>query len=228
MGNATRLSIPEASRRLGIPQATLRSRIVAGSMRHYSIDGYHVLVDPEDIAAWAAAWASRDRWGENARRVVALHGQGSTDRNTAAILDISFQRVSQLRRRAGLTSVYLGNRGGCCRRCGVRFRPDRRGQRTCPEHRRKAVEALSYICQACAAPFTRPASSIRQRSPGHYCSRACRDQAKRGRRRTDAIDKLCSECGREYRGLASAKQSVCPPCRPHAAYKVRVLRSQQG
>ena len=224
----TRLSIPDASRLLGIPEATLRSRIAAGTLRSYRIDGYHVLVDLEDIAAWASGWASQDRRGENARRVVALHSQGYTDRNISATLAITVQRVSQLRLRAGLTAIYTDTRGAHCRTCGVRFDPDRRGQSKCPAHRRQAAAVLSCRCQACDAAFTRPASSIRRDSPGRYCSRACRDQAKRGKRRTDSIDKVCSECGRKYQGLASSTQTMCHSCRLHAAYTARVLRSQQG
>lgn len=110
MDSTTRLTIPEASRLLGIPLGTLRNRVARGGMPHYSIDGYHVLVDLADIVAWEPVWASGSRRGENARRVVALVVQGYSDRSIAATLAISFQRVSQLRRRAGLTPAQEGSR----------------------------------------------------------------------------------------------------------------------
>ena len=228
MDSTTRLTIPEASRLLGIPLGTLRNRVARGGMPHYSIDGYHVLVDLADIVAWEPVWASGSRRGENARRVVALVVQGYSDRSIAATLAISFQRVSQLRRRAGLTPAHRKAHGTLCLKCGARFVPERRGQNRCPEHRRKSTGILTFTCLECAAPFQRRESTIRPTSPGRYCSRACRNQGRRGQSRTDSVTKSCTRCGRDYQGLLSAKQSVCRTCRPKGASGAKALRKQQG
>jgi len=213
MGDTTRLTIPEASRLLGIPQGTLRNRIARGGMRHYSIDGYHVLVDPADVVAWRPVWVSGARQGYNAHRVVALRREGYADRHIAATLGISHQRVAKLRQRAGLPPAYREVLGTRCLQCGARFAPERRGQNRCPEHRRKATEVLAFACQVCGAAFERRESSIKESSPGRYCSRACRDQSRRGQGRSDTIGKICTECGSEYMGMASAQRSVCRTCR---------------
>jgi len=224
--NENLLSLPEASRLLGIPETTLRGRIDRGTMPSYSADGYHVMVDPADIDAWRPAWVSGIGRGHNAHQVVALHGEGYTDRHISATLGISRQRVSKLRQRAGLIPISTLVSVRLCRQCGARFAPDRRGQNRCPEHRRKAAEILAFTCQECGASFQRRESTIRATSPGRYCSRTCRDQAKQGQGRVDSIPKICTECGAEYMGLASAKQSACRPCRPHVAYKAKMLRKQ--
>ena len=162
------------------------------------------------------------KWGANAQRVVDLVSQGYTDTHIASTIGLSRQRVGQIRKRAGLPRITIGT---VCRECGVRF-IDRRGHNRCVEHRRKPAEMLDFICRACSTPFQRRESTIRAVSPGHYCSRACRDQGKRGRVRTDAIPKICTECLTEYTGLSSARQSVCTACRSRVAY--RAFRKRQG
>ena len=224
--DTTRLSIPEVSRRLGIPQNTLWGRIVRGGIPRYSVDGYHVLVDLADIIGWVDTRGSTQprKWGANAQRVLALRNEGHTDIRIAATLGISRQRVAQIRKRAGVARITLGT---ACKDCGVRFPPERRGQNRCVDHRRKNAEVLDIKCQQCGTPFRRRESTIRPTSPGHYCSRACRDQGKRGQSRPDSIPKICTECGSEYTGLASAERSVCLPCRPKEWYN-RTTPLRQG
>jgi len=188
--NTTLLTITQASRLCGISIQTLWSRIGRGLQSYRADDGYHRLVSLADIAAWKDRRAERSgqrQRGDNALRVVALYGLGYPDRQIATTLGISFQRVSKLRQRAGLTRLPRAPHQATCRRCGERFSATKRGQNICVEHRRKTAEMLSFSCRECGAPFERRASTIRPNSPGNYCSRACRDQAKRGRGRVTSV-----------------------------------------
>jgi excisionase family DNA binding protein len=211
--DTTRLSVPEASRRLGISQQAIWGRIARGDIPRYSADGYHVRVDLEDVTAWADR--RRDKQlhnrGTNAERVVALRNEGYRDTHIASALGLSRQRIWQIRQRAGVARITLGSP---CRKCGVRFTPDRHGQSRCVDHRRKPAEIIDIKCQECGTSFRRRESTIRATSPGHYCSHACRDHAKQGKSRSDSIPKICTKCHSEYRGLASARQSLCLLCRP--------------
>ena len=211
--DTTRQSIPEASRRLGISQSAIWGRITRGDIPRYSVDGYHVAVDLSDITAWVDRRRDKQphKWGANAQMVVALRNEGYTDALIASTLGISRQRVAQIRQRAGVARITLGS---ACRECGARFTPDRRGQKKCVDHRRKPAEIIDIKCRECGAPFRRRESTIRATSPGHYCSRACRDQGKRGQARVDSISKTCTKCHSVYSGLASARQSLCLLCRP--------------
>ena len=217
MSTPNRVSLSEASRLLGIPEGALRSRIDRGVIPSYSTDGLHVLVDLADIATWGPIWASG--LGHNAHRVAIMHREGHADRHIAATLGISHQRVAKIRQRAGLPPISKQAQGNRCLTCGARFAVERRGQNRCPEHRRSAAAVRALTCRECGAPFQRRESTIKATSPGNYCSRACRDQAKRGQSRVDSITKLCSGCGREYIGLPSAKRSVCRLCGGRAAHR---------
>ena len=231
MDTTARLSITEASRLCGISVQTLWSRIGRGLKSYRADDGYHRLVSLADITAWKdrrAEKSGRRQRGDNALRVVALYGLGYPDRQIATVLGISFQRVSKLRQRAGLTRLPRVAHGTTCRKCGTQFFATKRGQNICVEHRRKAAEILAFRCQECGAPFQRRASTIRPTSPGNYCSRACRDQAKRGRGHVNSVLKCCTECGRDYMGLPSARWTVCQPCRPMAWYRRTKSLQHQG
>ena len=214
------LTIAEASRLTGIPGHTLRNRAERGSLPHYKADGYHVMVNLSDINAWKDRREDRQKgphnWGANAHRVLALHDKGYTDMNIASAINISRQRVSQIRQRSGLSKI---SQGITCRRCGVKFFPERPKQFKCVDHRYKAAERIVLICQECGTSFNRRESTVRPSSPGHYCSRACRNQSRRGQGRADSVPKICTECGQTYRGLASTKKSVCRLCRPKEWYR---------
>jgi len=232
IGDTTRLTIAQASRRFGVPADTIRSRIERGVLPSYTAeDGYHVLVSPEDVASWQDGRKEprkqRQR-GANAYRVETMYNDGYSDRRIATALGITHQRVSQLRRAAGLPRLSKAVLGTTCLQCGERFAPEKRGQNRCTEHRRTAAKTLAFACQVCGVAFERRASTIRANSPGNYCSHACRDQAKRGHYRGDSILKRCTECGKDYMGLASAKWSACTLCRPHVTYRARALRRKLG
>ena len=228
--DTTRLTIAQASRRFGLSADTIRSRIERGALPSYTLDGYHLLVSPDDIAAWEDGRNGRRRQpgqrqrGANAHRVETMYNDGHSDRSIATALGITHQRVSQLRRAVGLPRLPKAGLGTTCLQCGERFAPEKRGQNRCTEHRRTAAKTLAFRCQVCGTPFARRASTIRVNSPGNYCSRSCRDQAKRGRYRGDSILKRCTECGKDYMGLASAQWSACPSCRPRVAYRASTLR----
>jgi len=204
------LTIAQAASHLGLRKSVLRGRVERGTLPSYSPDGYHRWVSVSDVIAWKDR-RNRHPRGPNSSRVVALRNQGYTDRSIAAMLGISYQRVSQIRQRAGLSRAPTARRA-LCRRCGAEFSREQSRQSRCVKHRRTPSVTLDCVCRGCGAPFSRLLSTIRATSPAHYCSHACRDDAKRGSPRTDTVTKTCTECGGEYRALPASVTAVCRRC----------------
>ena len=220
MSNTTWLTIADASRLTNIPDSTLRNRIKGGGLPCYSPDGVHLLVSLSDIDAWRDRRKIRQsgprHWGANSSRVLAMYGEGYRDSHIASAIGITRQRVAQIRQRAGLPKILMGN---TCRQCGATFIPEKPNQRKCGDHRHQIAPRIFFTCRECGTPFDRRASTIKPTSPGHYCSRACRNQSRRGHVRSDSVPKICTECGQTYMGLTSAKKSICFSCRPKEWYR---------
>jgi hypothetical protein len=145
-------------------------------------------------------------------RVLELHLQGQNTRQVGGELGITHQWVSMLLERLGLRPHPRKRREPVCKTCGIPFLETSHKETRCPRHRKTL--ALDFVgkCGSCGRTFRRYLSTITPRSPGKFCSRWCRDEARRGVPRVGTIPKTCTVCGETYLGVLAAKKSICQGC----------------